>query len=941
MKSVDEVWELLRQAEAMPYGPGQLALMEQVLPHADATGDRELMFATRMQATETYVYAGERAKSFVTFSWCLSDYDRNPAPFHRHHQHTLLWHFKYMAGALTDFPEVSLERTYAVLDDMERRYRDTGHTQHAVYMHRYFVADHIGDDAAADSWYEKWVTTPRDALSDCSGCDPSAQVRYLSGRDRFDEAVALAEPVLAGRLTCIEQPQGILNSLLKPYVRTGRLEEAADAHRRSYRRMRPHLADLDGIGDHIAFCTRTGNEHRGLEIVQRHIDWLDKAPSPSDGMMFAAAAGGLLRRLSTLGHGDTVVHRRDKDDLGAAELAEELAAYATGLAVRFDARNASTRQSELVAERLDPELWPQFTLSLSARRKSGPPQQEVSPTPQPEAVQLPASPAELLDLGFSLIRQDREGELGAVLAAYDDHPGGTGLDQARRLDLEASWLVAQPGRNDDATRNALLAAEQKYRAANDEAAAREVAARRGFLDLTAEGSTEALTLTEAYVAGVEQSDDQRERAQARSRRGTVLQALNRLPEALADQDAALDLAAATGDDRLVARVQLRRADVLEALERSDDAVVAGLAALEFYRRNGTAARRAVAAGRLAQMHSEPATQVELFTEALAMGDTTTRLPSRLGRARALMALDRPHEAIGDYVEAVAICTEQEIAEGAAFLRAELAQAYAADDRKIEAAEVAEEAIAAMTRFGAVEQAFELRYFVAGIYAELGENDLALATYEELAGEVGDDNAGGRAQIRENWAGLLYKLDQDAAAAERFGEAAEDMRAVGDVVGEIHMRRRRLMALHWADDVPAAEETLRLATSRFADLPADLAGHPQTVWERAMLGFEAGRLFNARDRYAEAIGCLMGNADRLRAISAVDDATQIDIQLGVALRGVDRAPESEALLNGLLQSLAPDSRLRGHTAYELARTLEALGRDKEAAELREQEGLDDD
>jgi hypothetical protein len=358
VRTVEELWSLLHQAEQMPWGAAQIALLEQVIRHADASADRELRYAARLFGTNAYVYGGEVAKSFVTFSWCLSDFDRDPAPFHQRSQHHLLWHFKYMVTALTKFPEVPLERTYAVLDDMERRYREGGHSMQAVYKHRYLVARHVGDEAAADSWYDRWNTTPRDNLSDCAGCDPSTQVAYLADRGRDEEAVALAEPVLAGRLTCSEQPQTILSTLLRPYARTGRLEAATDAHRRAYRLMRPHLADLWDIGDHIGFCAQTGNENRGLEILQRHIDWLGKAPSPAAGMHFAASSALLLRRLTALGHGDVTVHRRDEGDIAAAELAEELARYAADLSLRFDARNGTTTQSELIAAELAAESYP-------------------------------------------------------------------------------------------------------------------------------------------------------------------------------------------------------------------------------------------------------------------------------------------------------------------------------------------------------------------------------------------------------------------------------------------------------------------------------------------------------------------------------------------------------------------------------------------------------
>ena len=82
-----------------------------------------------------------------------------------------------MVSALPKFPEVPLDRTYAVLDDMERRYRDGGHSLQAVYKHRLPGGRHVGDAEAAERLVRRGTTTPRDDLSDCAGCDPTSQGR--------------------------------------------------------------------------------------------------------------------------------------------------------------------------------------------------------------------------------------------------------------------------------------------------------------------------------------------------------------------------------------------------------------------------------------------------------------------------------------------------------------------------------------------------------------------------------------------------------------------------------------------------------------------------------------------------------------------------------------------------------------------------------------------
>jgi tetratricopeptide (TPR) repeat protein len=971
VRTAEELWGLLRQAEQMPWGSAQIALLEQVLRHADASGDRELQWAARLLGTNAYVYGGEVAKSFVTFSWCLSDFDRNPAPFHQRSQHNLLWQFKYMVTALTKFPEVPLARTYAVLDDMERRYKEGGHSLQAVYKHRYLVAQHIGDEDAATSWYDRWNTTPRDNLSDCAGCDPSTQVAYLADRGRDEEAVALAEPVLAGRLTCSEQPQTILATLLRPYARTGRLEAAADAHRRSYRLMRPHLADLWDIGDHIGFCARTGNENRGLEILQRHIDWLDKAPSPAAGMNFAASSALLLRRMTELGHGDVTVHRHDRADISAAGLADELARFATELSLRFDARNGTTTQSERIAEELAAESYPQFVLSPSARRGTS-----SAPAPRNTVVaelRLPADPAELLDLGDELVRDGRGDDLRRLLAALAEclrETEPTPLLLGRQAEL-TSWLLIEDQGVVDQALAELSTAEEHYQTAGDEGRALAVSSTLGVLLAGRGDLDQGLSRVAANLAYRKQHpEDVRAHAVAQSDHGMILSFAGRHDEALAAQERAVGQAAELADPRLEAQLGGCRADALGRLGRLAEAVPVAEAVLEFYREKGPRRRRAQAAVLYGRLLADPAAQFDAFSEAIASGEPSVRLASRIFRAGALMELSRAGEAVDDYVEAVALATESGQEPNAAMLRHELAGAYLAAGRPVEAAEVAEEAVALLTRLGRIEEAANSRFMLAGIYRELGDSLGAITSYEELIEGLAGNRAG-LGQIREELGDLLYKLDRDTEAAARYGEAAEDLHAIGDRTGEVRLLRRRVTALHWADDVPAAEETMRLATQRHAELPPGAAAEPAVTWERAVLCFEFARLLAARERDAEAVpyltrGLAAGDgaaqpersgprwwpgggkdvqkekgapAELLRSIGDVEAAASADALLGKALRSIGDVEAAEKLLRRLVDGLDPEAPSRPEAAYQLAATLDALGRPEQADDLRRREGIE--
>src|SRR5690606_29127302 len=160
---------------ARPYGRARTPGLEKALDLAIRGGaTEEDVFHLRMSLTEAYKYGGEPARAMTTFTRCLTAFDADPARYGPEAHHRLLWQFKWIIAALTDFPEIPLDRTYALLDDMERRYRESGYSLHPVHGLRCQVARHIGDVATADAEFERWRTAPQDESSDCAGCVPTA-----------------------------------------------------------------------------------------------------------------------------------------------------------------------------------------------------------------------------------------------------------------------------------------------------------------------------------------------------------------------------------------------------------------------------------------------------------------------------------------------------------------------------------------------------------------------------------------------------------------------------------------------------------------------------------------------------------------------------------------------------------------------------------------------
>jgi tetratricopeptide (TPR) repeat protein len=930
-----DLWRLLDEATDLPYGAAQIALLEQVMAHADAMQVEELRFRVRMFLTQSYIYGGERVKSFVTFSWCLAEFDRDPQRYSRY-THTMLWHFKHMIGAMTRFPQIPLQRTYAVLDDMERRWRDGGHSMHAVYAYRHRVASHIGDRDTAEDMFLKWHTAPRDRLSDCIGCDPTGKSVWLSAQGRDDEVIAMAQPVLDGQATCNEQPQSILTALMLPYLRTGRLEEARDAHRRAYRVIRNNLADLGEIAEHIHFCAVTGNEARGLEIIERHLAWLDTPPTPFSAMQFAAESALVLRRLTDSGHGDKTITRpaygdRAATDLPLSVLVTEFTGLARDIAAQFDVRNGTARQTEHVEEMLTAaSIVDYLPLSPTAGRAA------VSspgvPAAAPVAVPDDLSADGLLDLAEDHLRWERATAAISVEDTFDARFASAELtphQRGRRADLRGR--IAVISEDHGIAEIAWTSAMDLFATAGDEVLRQVVRARLGQL----------LCKTERSEIGLPIIEDATDYLIARGpagRRCTAYRSLipvylnNGRPE---DALAALDQAVAhvdTSDDPFAAiRVQVDRAGILGQTGQLDELVPIATAARDASRAAGY--RHGIAAtgwllGNVAQTRNQLDTALECYDEALLNAEIPGfRREIRRQRAAMLANTARSREAIDDLAEEVARAIADGDTQLAMTARYHLAKAYVNAERPLDAADLLEEMLVSIPDGDA--SAESIRHMLSQAYQMLNQPDQAIEQLELIsASGVSRGSVALVGEMSEQIAQILDKLDRDSAAALRFGAAMQAYRQADMIHEAVRSGRRAATSHMYAEEMDQAIEALDRVDRVALDLPDD---EPRFRWQRAMLFVDGARIVEqsgdvdtAIFRCAPAIGIFTAIGDKSTAAHA-------SLTYGEMLVRADRPAEAEAPLRSALAD-GPEQ-LRRRIVPTLARALDALGRPEEATAIR--------
>ncbi len=933
----ERIESLIQRCWESPFGAGQIALAEEAIAQADALDDEGLRFDARMVATNAYQHGGEPAKGFVTFSWCLAQYDRDPEKF-GYHEHLLLWYFKYMVNSLTRFPEVPLSRTYAVLDDMQRRYLQGGHSLQAVHKHRWLVAMHIGDREAADRHYDAWQAAPRDANSDCRGCDPTDQAWHLSQRGRDEEAIALTEPVLAGRLTCAEQPQAILTQLLLPYLRTGRFEQARSAHHTAYRALRTNPANLTELADHLYFLAVSGNESYGLELVQRHLSWLDRAPTPYAEMWFAASAALVLRRVTETG-GDFEL----ADGRMTSALSAEFAARATTLASRFDARNGTAHQSTEIADCLSATPLVD-RLELSRIPAAAP----VAPAPRPRRVAtLDDVPHDagldlLLDLSEDALWRDDSARVEALWDRVSGWKGAAGLtllQQARLADIYGMRL--HDGEAAELVR-AWTEAREFYHQAGDIVREQRTRGRLGLHMCRHGDADEGLAevrQTTSYLLAHASAKDQ---AGALRRLGVALLHAGQAAEAVSTLDRLAEVPEPDPGPRVRLQVLMIKAQALGAAGLPAQALVAAQELIA----DAVAAEESeliglgeFIAGQSHLLMEDQTAAVECFERALAQEGLPVELVSEIRERRGMLlaGTGRAADAIDDLGALVARLVSEGQQGEADYARFQLAVAMFNADRPGDAAEVAEEALYGADHSGNQGLADQVRHLLAAIYQRLDEPQLALTHLDQLASNLdGYDNAAGRARVLEQAGDLLFDLDKDAAAAERFAAAAAAYESAGLPFERLRALRRQAVASMFGLGPQEAHEVLAQADLVASEVPVT---GPDVRYELAWLALDGARVLAGSGEAEAALERVRTVPARFRELESFGEAFLADLTMGEVLLTLGRAAEAEPVLLSVVGGLPRDAGALPRAAYALAHALLQLDRPEEARRLAEQFGFE--
>lgn len=283
-----EAERLLAEADAMKDGPEKIAVLEEAVRCADATGDLRFQYRAREDFVEAAYFGGAPDKAIVAYSWCLAQFDRNPGEFD---EWRLLWRYKWMIGVIADFPQIPRAQIEEMLEDMERRFRRGGYGLRSVFQYRYRLARLMGERDVAIQNYRRSQAERADAVTDCQACriDEQSSFHVYNGEDEW--GIDVARPLTDLRYFCRTVPERTYARLLLPLLRLNKPEQAADFHRRGYRLTEARsTGSIEYAADHVTYLALAGDADAAVRMTAKHYRSSETNHNPHERFMFYRAA---------------------------------------------------------------------------------------------------------------------------------------------------------------------------------------------------------------------------------------------------------------------------------------------------------------------------------------------------------------------------------------------------------------------------------------------------------------------------------------------------------------------------------------------------------------------------------------------------------------------------------------------------------------------------
>jgi len=335
--------ELEERADALGDGAVKIAILEEAVRIADLHHDTKTAYAARQKLVRAGTFGGRPDIALVAFSWCVAQADRDPKTYD---ETELLWQYKWVAGGISNFPNITREQIDALFADMSMRYERHGSTMHAVYQIRREVAVDMFDRTIAETAYTRCEQLKRDDLSNCKACVLDSLIDYHEFLGDDTTAVEVAKPIVDGKMSCSKIPQRSYAKVLLPYLRLGKPDRGLKYYKVGYRMIRTSEDFVVTKAQYITFLALTGNLMRAERLFQRHFPEAIRAATPRWRFEFFLAARLFITQLLAVKGAALLTVPPELRAGGemlqpATSVAEWLDGQLNELATAFDTRNGN------------------------------------------------------------------------------------------------------------------------------------------------------------------------------------------------------------------------------------------------------------------------------------------------------------------------------------------------------------------------------------------------------------------------------------------------------------------------------------------------------------------------------------------------------------------------------------------------------------------------
>lgn len=350
-----ELRALLDDARQVAEESVRVALLEEVVGHADPVTAPNLAVTARLELAGIHCARGRWLETFAVFDECLRMHDEQPWHFAGAEENALLTWYAFILDSMIDFPDVPLARIRTAMDDVERRLRAGGRSLHPLTAARRRLAQSLGDWPGEEAAFQRWLIEGGALRHDSESLEWRLERLLLRGDPAsLDEAFAMMAPVLSGRQAVRGDPVPLVCHLLLPLARAGRYDEAVAAHRFVRVAMARGAHRYEYLAMRMEFCALTGNADAAFDLLSL-LDGLDGFERAAGRMHFATAVAVLTAAYQRAGRGELLVGFGDGEGVPMWLLHERMRAVATGVAAEFDARNGTTACGDRVRARLAAE----------------------------------------------------------------------------------------------------------------------------------------------------------------------------------------------------------------------------------------------------------------------------------------------------------------------------------------------------------------------------------------------------------------------------------------------------------------------------------------------------------------------------------------------------------------------------------------------------------